>query len=136
APIDRESVRESVREIITAVRTGGDAAALEQQERFGARPARLRVEQTEIEAARASCSPRLVGAIEAAAARVRAFHERQAAEERAPFWRTGSEDAWVGEETRAVGRAGCYVPGGRAAYPSTVLMTALPARIAGVSSIA
>src|SRR6266513_2907548 len=136
AVIDRDLARETVREIIAAVRAGGDAAALEQQERFGARPPSLRVSAEQIEAARAGCSAKLLDAIELAAERIRQYHERQAAEERAPFWRTGSDGAWVGEETRAVGRAGCYVPGGRAAYPSTVLMTALPAKIAGVASIA
>src|SRR3989440_2118203 len=136
AAIDRDLARETVREIIAAVRAGGDAAALEQQERFGARPPSLRVTAKQIAAARAGCSAKLLDAIELAAERIRQYHERQAAEERAPFWRTGSDGAWVGEETRAVGRAGCYVPGGRAAYPSTVLMTALPAKIAGVGSIA
>jgi histidinol dehydrogenase len=133
--VDRDLARATVREIISAVRAGGDAAALEQQERFGARPASLRVDARAIEAARASCSERLLDAIELAADRIRQYHERQAAEERAPFWRTGAEGAWVGEETRPVARAGCYVPGGRAAYPSTVLMTALLAKIAGVSSV-
>ena len=134
--VDRDLVRETVREIIAAVRAGGDVAALEQQERFGARPPTLRVPAEQIEEARAACSPKLLEAIELAAERIRQYHERQAAEERAPFWRTGSDGAWVGEETRAVERAGCYVPGGRAAYPSTVLMTVLPAKIAGVPSIA
>ena len=136
ATIDRDLARETVREIIAAVRAGGDAAALEQEERFGARPAALRVPQGEIDDARARCSEALQEAIQIAGLRVRQYHERQAAEERAPFWQTGTEGAWVGEETRAVARAGCYVPGGRAAYPSTVLMTTLPARIAGVGSIA
>jgi histidinol dehydrogenase len=133
--VDREAARETVREIIAAVRAGGDAAALEQQERFGARPPDLRVPADTIEKARAACPARLLDAIELAAERIRAYHERQAAEERAPFWRTGTEGAWVGEESRPLARAGCYVPGGRAAYPSTVLMTALPARIAGVSQV-
>ncbi|MGZ4121363.1 MAG: histidinol dehydrogenase [Actinomycetota bacterium] len=136
ALVDRDLVRETVREIIAAVRAGGDEAALEQQERFGARPVSLRVPPEEIEAARARCPAPLLAAIEVATERILRYHEYQAAEERAPFWRTGSEGAWVGEESRAVARAGCYVPGGRAAYPSTVLMTALPARIAGVGSIA
>ncbi|HLW17175.1 MAG TPA: histidinol dehydrogenase, partial [Actinomycetota bacterium] len=136
AAVDRDLVRETVREIIAAVRAGGDAAALEQQERFGARPPSLRVSAEAIDAARKSCSDKLLDAIDLAALRVRQYHERQAAEERAPFWRTGGEGAWVGEETRAVARAGCYVPGGRAAYPSTVLMTVLPAKIAGVGSVA
>jgi histidinol dehydrogenase len=136
AAVDRDLARETVRQIVAAVRTGGDAAALEQQERFGARPPAVRVDAGAIEEARARCSDKLTDAIAMAAVRVKEYHERQAAEERAPFWRTGYEGAWVGEETRPVARAGCYVPGGRAAYPSTVLMTALPAKIAGVGSVA
>jgi len=136
AVVDREAARETVREIVAAVRAGGDVALLEQQERFGARPTALRVSPDEIAAARRECAPGLLAAIETAAERVLAYHERQAAEERAPFWRIGTDGSWVGEESRSVRRAGCYVPGGRAAYPSTVLMTALPARIAGVGEIA
>src|SRR5438270_753992 len=63
AAIDRDLARETVREIIAAVRAGGDAAALEQQERFGARPPSLRVSAKQIEAARAGCSAKLLDAI-------------------------------------------------------------------------
>ncbi|MFA5889604.1 MAG: histidinol dehydrogenase [Actinomycetota bacterium] len=136
AALDREAARAVVREIVAGVRAGGDAAALAFQERFGVRPASVRVPAERIQSALEECDPELREAIESAAARIRAYHERQAAEERTPFWRIGAEGAWVGEESRPVERAGCYVPGGRAAYPSTVLMTALPARIAGVRSIA
>ncbi len=135
ARIDRDAVREQVREIVAGVRSGGDEAALGFEERFGTRPLALRVPVAEIEAAQASCEPGLLAAIGVAAERIRAYHERQVAEERAPFWRTGTDGAWVGEETRPVARAGCYVPGGRASYPSTVLMTTTPARVAGVERI-
>ena len=135
AQIDRDAVRERVREIVAAVRSGGDEAALGFEERFGTRPHALRVPAGDIQAAAASCERSLLAAIEVAAQRIRAYHERQVAEERAPFWRSGTDGAWVGEETRPVARAGCYVPGGRASYPSTVLMTTTPARVAGVERI-
>ncbi|HVL32906.1 MAG TPA: histidinol dehydrogenase, partial [Actinomycetota bacterium] len=104
--------------------------------RFGNAPSDLRVSDTEIAAARAACDPKLLAGIEQAAERIRVYHERQAAEERAPFWRDGHDGAWVGEESRAVDRAGCLVPGGLAPLASTVLMTVIPARVAGVGSIA
>jgi len=137
ADVDRDAARAQVAEIVAAVRGGGDRVCLEQQERLGGiRPRALRVSAEEIAAARAAVEPAVTAALEQAAARIRTYHERQLAEERAPFWRDGADGAWVGEESRPVERAGCYVPGGRAAYPSTVLMTVLPARIAGVGSVA
>lgn len=136
ATADREGARATVREIIASVRAGGDVAALEAQQRYGVSPAVVRVPDADIQSALTNCAPRLRAAIEFAADRIRSFHEVQAAEERAPFWRSGTDGAWVGEESRPVRRAGCYVPGGRAAYPSTVLMTTLPARIAGVAEVA
>jgi histidinol dehydrogenase len=137
ADVDRDGARAQVADIVAAVRAGGDAVCLEQQERLGGvRPRALRVTADDIAAARTAVKSEVISAIEYAAERIRTFHEHQLAEERAPFWREGVEGAWVGEESRPVERAGCYVPGGRAAYPSTVLMTVLPARIAGVRSIA
>jgi len=135
ARVDREAVRERVRALVARVRDCGDAAALAIQAEVGVAPAALRVSAEEVEAARAACAPALLAAIEFAAGRVRTFHERQLAEERAPFWRTGDEHASVGEESRPLGRVGCCVPGGVAPLPSTVLMTALPARIAGVREV-
>lgn len=133
---DREAARASVREIIAGVRARGDDGLREAIGRFGSVPASLRVPAAEIEAARAAADPALIAGIELAAERIRAFHERQVAEERAPFWRIGDDGAWVGEETRPIARVGCVIPGGRAPLASTVLMTVLPARAAGVPSIA
>ncbi|HEX9713862.1 MAG TPA: histidinol dehydrogenase [Actinomycetota bacterium] len=135
AVVDREAARGTVRGIVADVRDRGDAAVLEQQERYGVRPLALRVPASEVEAARGAAPERLSAAIEQAAARIRAYHERQAAEERAPFWRIGNDGALVGEESRAVASAGCLAPGGRAPLPSSVLMTAIPARIAGVERV-
>lgn len=135
AQVDREAARTSVRAIVAAVRERGDAAVLELQARHGVEPAALRVPAEEIEAARAACAPELLAAIEQAARRIRAYHERQAAEERAPFWRESADGATVGEESRALERVGCCVPGGQAPLPSSVLMTAIPARVAGVREV-
>lgn len=136
ATVDREAARASVREVIAAVRARGDDGAQEQQERFGIARAPLRVPAEEIERARVSCPPGLAAAMELAAARILAFHERQLAEERAGFWRSGADGALVGEETAPIRRVGCLVPGGAAPLASTVLMTVLPARVAGVTEIA
>lgn len=135
AIVDREAARAAVRDIVAAVRADGDAALLELQGRFGVTPLALRVSPDEIEVARAGCAPALIAALEVAAARIRAYHARQADEERAPFWRDTVGGATVGEESRALARVGCCVPGGQAPLPSSVLMTAIPARIAGVRSI-
>jgi len=136
APFDRDAARASVREVVAAVRTRGDAAVAEASRRFGGSWAEpRRVSSGEIASGRERCDPGLVPALKAAAERIRAFHEQQLAEERAAWWRNGDEHATVGEETRPLRRVGCYVPGGRAAYPSTVLMTAVPARVAGVTQI-
>jgi len=119
------------------VRERGDAGLIEAEMRFGReRVDYLRVPDWRIEQALDDCPRDLRDALESAAARIRDYHARQAGEERAPFWRIGPAHAQVGEETRPIRRAGCYVPGGRAAYPSTVLMTAIPASAAGVSEIA
>jgi len=135
AEVDREAARANAREVIAAVRAGGDEAVLGFQAKFGPAPTTLAVLREQLDQAAASCPPALSAAIEVAADRIRAYHERQAAEERAPFWRAGTPIAEVGEETRPLGRVGCLVPGGTAPLPSTVLMTAIPARIAGVAEV-
>lgn len=134
---DLDAARDAVRAVVRDVRARGDEAVRDAEERFGgSRPGALRVPPEEIAAALVSCEPGLRRALEGAAERIREYHERQLADERAPWWRAGSDETRVGEETRPLARAGCYVPGGRAAYPSTVLMTAVPARVAGVDEIA
>ena len=123
----------AVREILAAVRERGDAAVLELTERFdGVRPPALSVPRAEWDAALGRIDDDVRAALEAAAASVRAFQEAE---------RTGDvEHVAAGITTRTVrtpvDRAGCYVPGGRAVYPSTVLMTVIPARVAGVGHVA
>ncbi|HEX9467404.1 MAG TPA: histidinol dehydrogenase [Acidimicrobiia bacterium] len=125
---------DTVRGIIGAVRARGDSAVREFTERFdGCRIHELRVPTSEVRAALEAADPELVAALKLAADRIRAYHEQQLTPAPASFERDGIT---VRELTLPVARAGLYVPGGRAAYPSTVLMTAIPAHLAGVSELA
>ena len=118
---------EAVREIIDAVRAGGDAALRELTARFdGCTIDDLRVPAAEIRGrARTRPMPELRAALERAAERIRGYHEAQGAAQGPVEF--DADGIAVEELLRPVDRAGLYVPGGRAAYPSTVLMTAIPA---------
>lgn len=130
-PISEGSVA-AVREIIEAVRADGDAALARYTERFdGAVPLRWRVPPAALAAARDRLDPSLRVALETAAASIHEFHRCRTSPEQTSTRRGITIRSW----DQPVGRAGCYVPGGRAAYPSTVLMTALPARAAGVDRV-
>ncbi len=123
----------AVREIIEAVRTEGDAAVARYTERFdGCMPPTWRVSAAEIAEARERIDRDLRAAFEVAADSITRFHASQRTPEHDHRSRGISISSW----DQPVSRAGCYVPGGRAAYPSTVLMTALPARVAGVGQVA
>jgi histidinol dehydrogenase len=122
----------AVKAIVADVRVRGDAAVREYTERFdGVALADLRVDPGEVAAALHAAPAELVAALRAAAADVRAFHESQVPPEHT--FRNGG--ITVEGRTVPVDRAGCYVPGGRGAYPSSVLMTAIPARVAGVPEV-
>ncbi len=121
----------AVREIIAEVRSGGDDALCSLTERFdGVENPVIVVPAAELTAALARIPADVREALEVAAKRVTAFHETQLG---APT--TFVSGGTVRSYAKPVARAGCYVPGGRAAYPSTVLMTVLPARVAGVGEI-
>ena len=123
----------TVREILADVRARGDAALLELTERYdGVRPAALAVAREEWDAALRRIAPEVRAALEAAATSIRAFQQA----ERAPEVRHEAGGIVTRTLRRPVDRAGCYVPGGRARYPSTVLMTVIPARVAGVPHVA
>ncbi len=123
----------AVRSIIADVRERGDAALLDLTERFdGAAPASLTVAPGEIARAAARTSPEVRDALAAAVANVEAYHRHQLLDD-VTHERAGVR---IRERHLPVRRAGCYVPGGRAAYPSTLIMTAVPARVAGVTEIA
>ena len=127
------SVDDVVRGIIEQVRSGGDEALIECMECFDdvvlSRES-LRVSAEEIEAAR--CEQEVFEALELAAQRISAFHKRQMPQEQAFQDEVG---VTVGTRWRAVSSVGLYVPGGTASYPSSVLMSAIPARLAGVGRV-
>ncbi|GBE53962.1 MAG TPA: histidinol dehydrogenase [Euryarchaeota archaeon] len=124
---------ETVRPIIERVRVEGDKAVKEFTERFdGAKIEEIRVSWEEIEGAEKKISRELVEALETAAENIAEFHRRQLPEE----FSLNDNGRELGVIFRAIPRIGCYIPGGRAVYPSTVLMTAIPARVAGVRHIA
>ena len=132
----RAALTPAVDTIITRVRASGDAALLDYTRQFdGVLPATLVVPQHEIDAALASADPDYVMALRAAAANIDAFHRAQlrATPEAAIEHVTGVR---VWREWRPIERIGVYVPGGRALYPSCLLMCVIPARIAGCTDIA
>ena len=129
-----EGVGGIVSDIITDVRRRGDAALVDYTKKFdGAEIDSLRVTPEEIAEARAQLGPELLTAYEDAAANIRSFHEKQLEETWTYEARPG---VTLGQKITPLRRAGIYVPGGKASYPSTVLMNAIPASVAGVSSIA
>ncbi len=119
--------------ILAQVRSQGDAALLDLTERFdGVRPDPLRVPPQEIAAAWQACEPNLQEALKLAHRRILDFHQRQ---KPVDLQVTGVHGERLGRRWRPVERAGLYVPGGRASYPSTVLMNAVPAKVAGVQRL-
>jgi histidinol dehydrogenase len=123
--------------IIAEVRAGGDAALLDLTARFDRWTPRdaaaLRVTPAEIEAARASCAPALLEALDLAATRIETFHRAQLP---ADLELDDPAGMRLGMRWGAIDAVGLYVPGGKAAYPSSVLMNAIPARVAGVARVA
>lgn len=122
----------AVREIIDDVRRRGDTALVELTERFdGVRPDGLVVAPDALDAALSSIDPAVRSALELAASRIAEHHRAQL---RSPVEHS-SDGVTIRTSFVPVDAAGCYVPGGRAAYPSTLLMTAVPARVAGVGRV-
>ncbi len=131
-----EDVDSAVRAIIAEVRAGGDAALCELTARFDGFDVAahgLRVPSEEIAAAAATCDAEAVAALQFAAQRIRAHHARQRPSDDRYVDNTGTE---LGSRWTAVESVGLYVPGGLASYPSSVLMNAIPAKVAGVPRIA
>jgi histidinol dehydrogenase len=126
----------AVAEIVEGVRTGGIEAVLDYARRFDRADLTeetVRVTEEEIAAGVAQCEPQVLEAIDFAAERIRTYHARQRPADQAWTDDAGVELGWRWTPLEAVG---VYVPGGRAAYPSTVLMNAVPAQVAGVDRIA
>ena len=115
--------------IIAEVRARGDAALLEYCEKFDhVRLEALEVSPAELDAAIEKVEPEFIDVLETAAANIRAFHEKQV---RTSFIIAEKDGVVMGQKVIPLDRVGLYVPGGTAAYPSTVLMDAIPAKIAG-----
>ena len=127
------NVEETVAAILAEVRREGDAALYRYTEKFdGVRLTALAVTEEEIEEAMALVEPRFLEILREAAANIRTFHERQV---RNSFILNQQNGVVIGQKVIPVDRAGLYVPGGTAAYPSTVLMDAIPAKIAGCPEV-
>lgn len=134
ADVDPE-IHGRVEAILSAVKARGDAALLEFTERFDG--ARLQVPELAVPAAEYDAAERTVGpvtvrALRYAAERIEAFHRHGLPRS---WWVEDANGSRLGQQVRPLDRVGIYVPGARAAYPSTVLMTAVPARVAGVPEI-
>jgi len=130
------AVGNAVSEILAAVKAKGDAAVIEYTRRFDrldvADMGALELSQDELQAALDKLPLRLEQALRRAAERVRVYHEKQ----RQESWTYTEADGTVlGQQVTALDRVGLYVPGGKAAYPSSVLMNAIPAKVAGVKEL-
>ena len=130
---EKTDVADAVAEILADVRKNGDEALRRYCERFdGAKLDVLEVSAEERAAAMAAVDPELIAILKEAAANIRAFHEKQ---KRTDFVITEKDGVVLGQKIIPLDRAGIYVPGGTACYPSTVLMDTIPAKIAGVREI-
>jgi histidinol dehydrogenase len=129
--VDLSRVESTVREILDAVRAEGDAAVQRYNERFGRRSPELVVRDYPGAAALARLPAEVREALELAEHRIRSFHEH----DRHTGFRYEEEGISLGVRVLPVSRAGVYAPGGKARYPSSVLMSAIPARVAGVPEI-
>ncbi|MEO8058048.1 MAG: histidinol dehydrogenase [Burkholderiales bacterium] len=134
-----DAIEVRVAAILADVKQRGDAAVLEYTQRFDGvaaeRVASLEIGRDELQAALQAVTPAQRSALEAAAKRVRSYHERQL-EACGRSWSYHDEDGTLlGQKVTPLDRVGIYVPGGKAAYPSSVLMNALPAKVAGVGEI-
>ena len=135
-PAQDERVESTVRAILADVRTRGDQALLEYTRKFDfpdiASLADVEIEKQELDAALASLSGEQSGALREAADRIRLFHERQLG---ASWEYVEADGTMLGQRVTPLDRMGLYVPGGKAAYPSSVLMNAIPAKVAGVREL-
>lgn len=134
--VSDEAVFNTVKNILGDVRSRGDAAVLEYTKKFDRLDAASMVELTigaaRLKQAYESIQPEQREALERAAERVRTYHDKQKMES----WSYTEDDGtMLGQQITALDRVGLYVPGGKAAYPSSVLMNAIPAKVAGVAEL-
>ena len=128
-----DEAKRSASEIIDLVRNEGDAALLRMARKYEPDAESVRISEEEVAAAYEAVDERLVEAVIEAEARITRFHERQ--KERDLWLEEAEPGITLGIKTTPIDRAGLYVPGRRAAYPSTALMNAIPAKVAGVASL-
>ena len=137
---DDEAIDAAVVKILAAVKVRGDAAVLEftkQFDRLNAdKVSELEITRPELESAYNELSAVQKNALDVAAQRVRTYHERQKIEAGCHSWEYQEADGTrLGQKVTPLDRVGIYVPGGKAAYPSSVLMNAIPAKVAGVAEV-
>ena len=137
---DDEAIGAVVVNILAEVKVRGDEAVLAFTKQFdrlnAASVAELEISRKELEQAYQGLSPEQKNALDIAAQRVRAYHEKQKIETGCHSWEYEEADGTrLGQKVTALDRVGIYVPGGKAAYPSSVLMNAIPAKVAGVSEV-
>lgn len=135
-----ESINSVVANVLADVKTNGDKAVLEYTRRFDRlsvnSAAELEISKTDCEAALASLTPERRAALQAAANRIRKYHEYQKRSCGSDgFTFTDEDGTSLGQKVTPLDSVGIYVPGGKAAYPSSVLMNAIPANVAGVTEI-
>ena len=135
SPSGYSEYEQTVREIIDDVRARGDLAVFDYEKKFDGcvlSNDTIRITPEEIEAAYKELDPEFVEVIRKSAANIRAYHEKQVTQS----WITTGEDGIIlGQKITPIEVSGCYVPGGRAVYPSSVLMNVIPAKVAGVERI-
>lgn len=125
-------MRDRVLAIIEDVRLNGDSALRKYTQMFdGVKIEQIAISPADLEAARGLVAPELLAALRGAAGNIEKFHRRQLRED----WREEGQGIIVGQRHLPLQRVGAYVPGGTAVYPSSVLMTVIPARVAGVKEI-
>ena len=134
--VSDQAVLDVVNEIIQAIRTEGDQALMRYTKRFDntqvSQVAELKLGKERLQRALEKIRPEQKQALETAAQRIRSYHEHQSQKS----WQFEEADGTtLGQKITALGRVGVYVPGGKAAYPSTVLMNTIPAKVAGVDEI-
>ena len=128
-----QNIVDAARDIVANVRANGDAAVRDYCQRFdGVELQSFRLPQEQIDAALEGLDPAFVAALEKAARQIREFHQREVEQS---WFTTRPDGTMLGVKVTPLAAAGIYVPGGRAQYPSTVLMDVIPAKVAGVSEI-
>lgn len=131
--VKEDDIQKLVKKIIVDVQKNGDKAVIKYTKKFDSvELKKIRATKTEIESAAKKADADFMKVLKTSAKRIRAFHEKQ----QEKSWQFTEDGITLGQIIRPLERVGVYVPGGKAAYPSTVLMNVIPAQVAGVTEIA